>query len=194
MFFPKCDTGRRAEADDQQSASVRFTLRVIRPQLSLRARPVNGRAEPCRFLPTSGQDPGQRHSRCNPQHVRSAGHFVESSPNHGAVAIAAITSCTNTSYPPFANWRRLARLEVTELGIRPAAWVKASLVPGSLTAERYLRRAGFLPIWKLWAWGWCECHPHRARIGFEEKGLLPFRSNKSHPNLGTKSQSMNPSA
>lgn len=84
--------------------------------------------------------------------------------------------------------------KATELGIRPAEWVKTSLVPGSLTAERYLRRAGFLPIWKLWVWGWCECHPHRARIGFEEKGLLPFRSNKSHPNLGTKSQSMNPSA
>ena len=82
--------------------------------------------------------------------------------------------------------------KATELGIRPAAWVKTSLVPGSLTAERYLRRAGFLPIWKLWVWGWCECHPHRARIGFEEKGLLPFQSNKSHPNLGTKSQSMNP--
>lgn len=118
--------------------------------------------------------------------------FVESSPNHGAVAIAAITSCTNTSYPPFASCAGLRAWKATELGIQPAEWVKTSLVPGSLTAERYLRRAGFLPIWKLWVWGWCECHPHRARIGFEEKGLLPFQSNKSHPNLGTKSQSMNP--
>jgi aconitate hydratase len=62
----------------------------------------------------------------------------------GAVAIAAITSCTNTSDPRLTIAAGLLARKAQQLGLRPAPWVKTSFAPGSPTAERYLTRAGFL--------------------------------------------------
>ncbi len=62
----------------------------------------------------------------------------------GAVAIAAITSCTNTSDPRLLVAAGLVARKARVLGLGPAAHVKTSLAPGSPTAERYLRRAGLL--------------------------------------------------
>ncbi|MDY8109878.1 aconitate hydratase AcnA [Fulvimarina sp. 2208YS6-2-32] len=62
----------------------------------------------------------------------------------GAVAIAAITSCTNTTDPRLLLAAGLVARKARALGIRPAPWVKTSLAPGSPAAERYLRRAGLL--------------------------------------------------
>jgi aconitate hydratase len=61
-----------------------------------------------------------------------------------AVAIAAITSCTNTSDPRLLLAAGLLARKARELGLRPKSWVKTSLAPGSPTAERYLRRSGLL--------------------------------------------------
>ncbi|MET0535970.1 MAG: aconitate hydratase AcnA [Steroidobacter sp.] len=63
---------------------------------------------------------------------------------HSAVAIAAITSCTNTSDPRLAIAAGLLTRKARAFGLRPPAWVKTSFAPGSPTAERYLRRAGLL--------------------------------------------------
>jgi aconitate hydratase len=65
-------------------------------------------------------------------------------PGDGAVAIAAITSCTNTSDPELLLAAGLLAQKAQAAGLRPPAWVKTSLAPGSPTAERYLRRAGLL--------------------------------------------------
>jgi aconitate hydratase len=62
----------------------------------------------------------------------------------GAVAIAAITSCTNTSDPRLTIAAGLLARKARRLGIKPPAWVKTSFAPGSPTAERYLARAGLL--------------------------------------------------
>jgi aconitate hydratase len=62
----------------------------------------------------------------------------------GAVAIAAITSCTNTSDPRLAVAAGLVARKARQLGLQPAPWVKTSFAPGSPTAERYLARAGLL--------------------------------------------------
>ncbi len=62
----------------------------------------------------------------------------------GAVAIAAITSCTNTSDPRLLVAAGLVARKARALGLCPPAHVKTSLAPGSPTAERYLRRAGLL--------------------------------------------------
>ncbi|WHO72393.1 aconitate hydratase AcnA [Rhizobium sp. BT03] len=69
---------------------------------------------------------------------------AENEPNDGAVAIAAITSCTNTSEPRLLVAAGLLARKAAALGLRPPHWVKTSLAPGSPTAERYLRRAGLL--------------------------------------------------
>lgn len=60
------------------------------------------------------------------------------------VAIAAITSCTNTSDPRLLVAAGLVARKARQLGLKPPAWVKTSLAPGSPAAERYLRRAGLL--------------------------------------------------
>ena len=62
----------------------------------------------------------------------------------GAVAIAAITSCTNTSDPRLLLAAGLLARKARAHGLSPRSWVKTSLAPGSPTAERYLRRAGLL--------------------------------------------------
>jgi aconitate hydratase A / 2-methylisocitrate dehydratase len=65
-------------------------------------------------------------------------------PDDGAVAIAALTSCTNTSDPRLLVTAGLLARRARQLGLKPPAWVKTSLAPGSPTAARYLRRAGLL--------------------------------------------------
>ncbi|MEH3148625.1 MAG: aconitate hydratase AcnA [Methylobacterium frigidaeris] len=60
------------------------------------------------------------------------------------VAIAAITSCTNTSDPRLLLAAGLLARKARALGLAPKSWVKTSLAPGSPTAERYLRRSGLL--------------------------------------------------
>ena len=62
----------------------------------------------------------------------------------GAVAIAAITSCTNTSDPRMIIAAGLLARKARNLGLRPHPWVKTSFAPGSPTAERYLSRVGLL--------------------------------------------------
>jgi aconitate hydratase len=65
-------------------------------------------------------------------------------PPSGAVAIAAITSCTNTSDPRLVIAAGLLARKARQLGLAPPSWVKTSLAPGSPAAEHYLRRSGLL--------------------------------------------------
>jgi aconitate hydratase len=60
----------------------------------------------------------------------------------GAVVIAAITSCTNTSNPAVLIGAGLLAKHAVEKGLRSAPWVKTSLAPGSKVVTDYLLRAG----------------------------------------------------
>ncbi|ALF89830.1 MULTISPECIES: aconitate hydratase AcnA [Ralstonia solanacearum species complex] len=60
------------------------------------------------------------------------------------VAIAAITSCTNTSDPAQLIAAGLVARRARERGLRVPDWVKTSLAPGSPAAAEYLRRAGLI--------------------------------------------------
>jgi aconitate hydratase len=66
----------------------------------------------------------------------------DDAPPDGAVAIAAITSCTNTSDPRLLVAAGLLARKARALGLKPPAWVKTSLAPGSPAAARYLARSG----------------------------------------------------
>jgi aconitate hydratase len=61
---------------------------------------------------------------------------------HGAVVIAAITSCTNTSNPNVLMAAGLVAKKAIERGLKRAPWVKSSLAPGSKVVTDYLERAG----------------------------------------------------
>ncbi|WP_299295403.1 aconitate hydratase AcnA [uncultured Tateyamaria sp.] len=62
----------------------------------------------------------------------------------GAVGIAAITSCTNTSDPNLLVAAGLLARNARRLGLGPAPWVKTSLAPGSPSARKLLDRAGLM--------------------------------------------------
>ena len=66
--------------------------------------------------------------------------------SHGAVTIAAITSCTNTSNPSVMLGAALLAKKAVERGLRVKPWVKTSLAPGSKVVTGYLEAAGLLPF------------------------------------------------
>jgi len=69
---------------------------------------------------------------------------------HGAVVIAAITSCTNTSNPAVMMAAGLLARKAVEKGLKVPPYVKTSLAPGSRVVASYLQRAGLLdPLGKL---------------------------------------------
>jgi aconitate hydratase len=65
--------------------------------------------------------------------------------DHGAVVIAAITSCTNTSNPSVMLGAGLLARKAVELGLDVPGHVKTSLAPGSQVVTRYLTQSGLLP-------------------------------------------------
>jgi len=75
-------------------------------------------------------------------------HFIEPSfgepIGHGAVVIAAITSCTNTANPAQMIQAGLLARNARKLGLTRKPWVKTSLSPGSQVVSDYLREANLL--------------------------------------------------
>jgi aconitate hydratase len=76
---------------------------------------------------------------------QSLRRFGDGTPPDGAVAIAAITSCTNTTDPELLIAAGLLARKARAAGLTPPHWVKTSLAPGSPSAQRYLARSGLLP-------------------------------------------------
>jgi aconitate hydratase len=64
---------------------------------------------------------------------------------HGAVVIAAITSCTNTSNPSVMLGAGLLAKKAVKAGLRVKPYVKTSLAPGSKVVTEYLKKSGTLP-------------------------------------------------
>ena len=64
--------------------------------------------------------------------------------DHGAVVIAAITSCTNTSNPSVMIAAGLLAQKAVARGLAPKPWVKTTLAPGSLVVTEYLEAAGLM--------------------------------------------------
>jgi len=67
---------------------------------------------------------------------------VEATIDHGAVVMAAITSCTNTSNPSVLIAAGLVAKKAVERGLTRKPWVKTSLAPGSKVVTEYLAKAG----------------------------------------------------
>jgi aconitate hydratase len=74
--------------------------------------------------------------------VKHADGTAPSKVTHGAVVIAAITSCTNTSNPDVLIAAGLVARKARALGLNRKPWVKTSLAPGSKVVTAYLDKAG----------------------------------------------------
>ncbi|NLU81194.1 aconitate hydratase AcnA [Rhodococcus sp. HNM0569] len=75
-------------------------------------------------------------------HSDEKGEFVL---DHGAVAIASITSCTNTSNPSVMLGAALLARNAVDKGLSSKPWVKTSLAPGSQVVTDYYNKAGLTP-------------------------------------------------
>jgi aconitate hydratase len=103
--------------------------------------------------------------------------------DHGAVVIAAITSCTNTSNPSVMIGAGLLAKKAVERGLRSKPWVKTSLAPGSPVVTEYLAHSGLLPYLEqlgfgLVGYGCTTCIgnsgplPPEIASGIKEKNLV----------------------
>ncbi|EPW4452316.1 Fe/S-dependent 2-methylisocitrate dehydratase AcnD [Vibrio vulnificus] len=120
-------------ADDLQQVDYE---RVLEFDLSQVSRNLAGPSNPHRRLPTS-----ELASRgIAGQYQEKEGELPD-----GAVIIAAITSCTNTSNPRNVVAAGLLAKKANQLGLIRKPWVKSSFAPGSKVAKLYLEDAGLLP-------------------------------------------------
>ena len=78
----------------------------------------------------------------NPTPVTLADSGTEFTIDHGAVAIAAITSCTNTSNPSVMLAAGLLARNAAKKGLKAKPWVKTTLAPGSKVVTDYYEKAG----------------------------------------------------
>ncbi|WP_435825751.1 aconitate hydratase [Micromonospora zamorensis] len=107
--------------------------------------PANEFSDPAdepRDLETAAVGAGGRAS--NPIRVTSP-DGVEYELDHGAVVIAAITSCTNTSNPQVMIGAALLARNAVDKGLTSKPWVKTTLAPGSKVVMDYYERAGLTP-------------------------------------------------
>ncbi|NAW34230.1 Fe/S-dependent 2-methylisocitrate dehydratase AcnD [Halomonas alimentaria] len=115
--------------------------RVLTFDLSSVERNLAGPSNPHRRLPTSAlHDRGIAVDYDKAQAEEREGKMPD-----GAVIIAAITSCTNTSNPRNVVGAALLAKKANELGLTRKPWVKSSFAPGSKVARLYLEEAGLLP-------------------------------------------------
>ncbi len=101
----------------------------------------NGSAAPTDHLSAAPQDGGRP---SNPAMV-TLEDGTKFELDHGAVAIAAITSCTNTSNPSVMIGAALLAKKAVEKGLQRKPWVKTTLAPGSKVVSDYYERAGLTP-------------------------------------------------
>ena len=114
--------------------------RVIEFDLSTVCRNLAGPSNPHRRLATAdlvSKDIAKNLDACKAQEA-------EGLMPDGAVIIAAITSCTNTSNPRNVVAAGLVAKRANELGLVRKPWVKSSFAPGSKVAKLYLEEAGLL--------------------------------------------------
>lgn len=114
--------------------------RVLEFDLSSVERNLAGPSNPHRRLPT--KDLSAR-GIAIPAQQREAQQAEGLMPD-GAVIIAAITSCTNTSNPRNVVAAGLLAKKANQLGLKRQPWVKTSFAPGSKVAKLYLQEAGLL--------------------------------------------------
>ncbi len=117
--------------------------RTLRFDLSTVVRSMAGPSQPHRRLPTSAL--AERGIADAAQLEAGRAQEAQGLMPDGAVIIAAITSCTNTSNPRNVIAAGLLARNARRLGLVRKPWVKTSLAPGSQAVELYLKEAGLLP-------------------------------------------------
>ena len=137
---------------------------ATRPAIDADDRPQDARAgEPVRHARRGCAAPADRPRR--PSRSRWRGSTTV---DHGSVAIAAITSCTNTSNPSVMVAAGLLARNAVDRGLRSQPWVKTSLSPGVEGGDRLPRRRRADPVP-----GGARLPPRRLRLHDLHRRLRP---------------------
>ncbi|MFI5686518.1 aconitate hydratase [Streptomyces sp. NPDC051636] len=148
-----------AEAAQQFAKDVlNYVEAPVAQQAAAAASPVDEASDesfPASDAPAYGH---QENGAGAPQHAAGTGAAVPSNPvtvtapdgtkyelDHGAVTVAAITSCTNTSNPYVMVAAALVAKKAVEKGLTRKPWVKTTLAPGSKVVTDYFDKAGLTP-------------------------------------------------
>jgi len=125
------------------STELSLDLSTVEPSLAGPRRPQD--RVPLREARSSFRTSLAESGTAEPRHVpiELDGEQVEL--GDGAVTIAAITSCTNTSNPSVMVAAGLLAKRAVERGLRRRPWVKTTLAPGSRVVMDYYHRAGLVP-------------------------------------------------
>jgi aconitate hydratase len=125
-----------SEGEPHFSEVAELDLATVEPSLAGPSRPQD------RVTLPGVRDASRRAIGHEPTSVTASG--VTPTLRDGAVVIAAITSCTNTSNPSVMVAAGLVAQRAVERGLTAKPWVKTSLAPGSRVVIDYLQRAGLL--------------------------------------------------
>ncbi|MFF8290161.1 aconitate hydratase [Streptomyces sp. NPDC016309] len=147
-----------AEAAQQFAKDVLNYVEIPTAQAGTAASPVDEASDesfPASDAPAYGS---QENGAGAPHHAEGTGAAVPSNPvtvtapdgstyeiDHGAVTVAAITSCTNTSNPYVMVAAALVAKKAVEKGLTRKPWVKTTLAPGSKVVTDYFDKAGLTP-------------------------------------------------
>ena len=126
----------------QYTKVLELNLATIEPSLAGPKRPQDRvllRDMPEKWLRVRGEGRGDE------QRGGELGTPALAPLDHGAVVIASITSCTNTSNPNLMIAAGLLAKKAVERGLQSKPWVKTSLAPGSRVVTDYLQKAGLEP-------------------------------------------------
>ena len=131
--------------EPEYSDTLELDLGTVQPSIAGPKRPQDrialADAKPA-FAKALAALPGSPTSNPKVVHMDPGMDF---SIDHGAVVIAAITSCTNTSNPAVMIAAGLLAKRAVEKGLRTKPWVKTSLAPGSRVVTDYYEKAGLNP-------------------------------------------------
>jgi aconitate hydratase len=143
----------KGSPDAEYSEVIDLDLSTVEPSVAGPKRPQDrvslSKTKPAfqAALP-SMQMPATKTSAASSAAVKSAVALADPAVDtidHGAVVIAAITSCTNTSNPSVMIAAGLVAKKAVEKGLKRKPWVKTSLAPGSKVVTEYLNAAGLTP-------------------------------------------------
>ena len=152
---------REAGTDAQYDETIELDLSVVEPSLAGPKRPqdrvaltkaktgfqtslptmmAEKKAKPAKATAVAVLDRPEEAA-----HIASSATDMAAALDHGAVVVAAITSCTNTSNPSVMIGAGLLAKKAVERGLSRKPWVKSSLAPGSKVVTDYLEKAGLTP-------------------------------------------------
>jgi len=141
MYYREQGMWRDESADILYSSTLELDLGSVEPSLAGPKRPQD-RIALSNMKSKWQQDLAETFGKSEPEAVPTSYEEDHFDLEHGAVVIAAITSCTNTSNPAVMVGAGLVARKARERGLTRQPWVKTSLAPGSKVVTEYLDAAG----------------------------------------------------